>query len=85
MHFVFLFFLELTQLKVVLLIHFTVFTLKNLLIVFTFSYVSFTFFVIINCNWLRCVAPLAGCKPSGGGVDMGRDGGNMHVHNLSVI
>lgn len=45
MHFVFTFFLELTQLKVVLLIHFTVFTLKNLLIVFTFSYVSFTFFL----------------------------------------
>lgn len=43
MHFVFLIFLVLTQLKVVLLIHFTVFTLKNLLIVYTFSYISFTF------------------------------------------
>lgn len=43
MHFVFLVFLVLTQLKVVLLIHFTVFTLKNLLIVYTFSYISFTF------------------------------------------
>lgn len=43
MHFVFLFFLVLTQLKVVLLIHYTVFTLKNLLIVYTFSYISFTF------------------------------------------
>lgn len=43
MHFVFLFFLVLTQLKVVLLIHFTVFTLKNLLIVYTFSYISFNF------------------------------------------